>query len=103
MALSLARLRRFGAAVLLAAVLAAGVFSVAFVAHAAGHDCSGSDCPVCEWVAVCQSNLQQLGSGYAPAPAAAVAVAAVLAALPVLAGRRIERRSPVALKVRLNL
>ena len=95
--------RKLFAGILLAATLGAFVFSVGFVLHAAGHDCSGHDCPVCAFVAVCEANLQQLGSGYAPAPIVPVAAALVFAALPVLAGRRVARPSPVALKVRLNL
>ncbi len=95
--------RKLFAGILLAATLGAFVFSVGFVLHAAGHDCSGHDCPVCAFVAVCESNLQQLGSGYAPAPLAVAAAAIVFAALRVPEGRRPVRPSPVALKVRLNL
>ncbi len=69
--------RKLFAGILLAATLGAFVFSVGFVLHAAGHDCSGHDCPVCAFVAVCEANLQQLGSGYAPAPLAVAAAAVV--------------------------
>lgn len=99
----LLRLRRLAAGVLLAAFLAAGAFSAAYIAHAAGHDCSGEGCPVCALVVQCEANLQLLGSGYAPAPIVPATAALVFAALPVLAGRRVARPSPVALKVRLNL
>ncbi|MBQ7251079.1 MAG: hypothetical protein IJS32_00570 [Kiritimatiellae bacterium] len=95
--------RKFFAGILLGAVLGAWLFSVGFILHAADHDCSGHDCPVCAIVLQCKANLQQLGSGYAPAPLAVAAAAIVFAALRVLEGRRPVHLSPVALKVRLNL
>lgn len=91
------------AGVLVAALLLSWAFSVGFVAHAAGHDCPGHDCPVCALVVACETNLQLLGSGLAPAMLPLAAVASVFAALRVLEGRRPLRQSPVALKVRLNL
>lgn len=97
------RLRRVGAAVLLAAVLAVGVVSALCIALAVDHECDGEECPVCELIAVCQANLHQLGTGCTPMPAAAPAAAVVFAALPLLAGRRAVRIVPVALKVRLDL
>lgn len=93
----------FVAALLLAALVAVRVAAAVFIAHAADHDCPGHDCPVCELILVCESNLRLLGSGYAPAPVAVVAAVLFLAVLPARAVRHRVHLTPVALKVRLNL
>ncbi len=41
-------------------VLALAVSSV-FIAHEAGHDCSGHDCPICRMVAVSANLLRTMG------------------------------------------
>ncbi len=97
------RAGRIVAALLLAALVAIGVFSTLFIAHAAGHDCSGHDCPVCALVVVCESNLRLIGSGYAPVSSAMVAAVILFAAPTALAVRHRTHVTPVSLKVRLNL
>ncbi len=97
------RAGRIVAALLLAALVAIGVFSTLFISHAAGHDCSGHDCPVCALVVVCESNLRLIGSGYAPAPSAMVAAVILFAAPAARAVRHRTHATPVSLKVRLNL
>ena len=37
--------------------------SIAFIAHEAGHDCSGEDCPICQTIAIHVRILCALGLG----------------------------------------
>lgn len=50
---------------LAAFLLAVLVFSSAFVAVEADHDCTGHDCPICLEMQNCVANLQLLGSSTA--------------------------------------
>ena len=86
-------------AILLAVLFACAVaFSLAFVLHVAGHDCSGEDCPVCARIAACLNVLRTLLT------AVFIAAAAVFAArFAVCAMRRFAApaQTPTVLKVRL--
>ena len=54
--------RRIFSGLLSAFLLAVLLFSSAFVASEADHDCSGRDCPICLEVQNCVANFQLLGS-----------------------------------------
>ena len=94
--------KRIGALLLCAGLILVLSVSVAFVAHEAGHDCEGEECPVCRMIAV---NIRMLCS-------CGLAVLAVLSLpVPVPAqpsGRRRNRSAsfssgtPVSWKIRLN-
>ena len=93
--------RRLLAAVGVAILLGFQVFSAAYVAHEADHDCSGEGCPICIQLQQCVANFQLTGSGL-EADAASVS-------LPVFAADRIipvdvalPNRSLVAQKIQFN-
>lgn len=93
--------RRLLAAVGVAFLLGCQIFSVAYIAHEADHDCNGDDCPICVQLQQCVANFQLTGSGL-EADAASVS-------LPVFAADRIvpvdvvqSCRSLVAQKVQFN-
>ncbi|MBR4710903.1 MAG: hypothetical protein IKP10_02650 [Clostridia bacterium] len=48
----MANRKRLGALLICAALLLALIVSSAFIAHEAGHDCSGEDCLICRMIAV---------------------------------------------------
>ena len=54
--------RRIFSGLLSAFLLAVLLFSSAFVASEADHDCSGHDCPICLELQSCVANFQLLGS-----------------------------------------
>lgn len=88
-------------AILLAALFAfAAAFSLAFIAHAAGHDCSGEDCPVCAALEVCLNVLRVFAFAVF---AAFAALAAVCAARFALSPHAIAAaaQTPTSLKVKL--
>lgn len=39
------------------------VCSIFFIAHEAGHDCVGEDCPICEEITVLEKAIEELGTG----------------------------------------
>ena len=41
------------------------LFSILYIAVEADHDCTGEDCPICEQIAICQQQLEQLSGGIA--------------------------------------
>lgn len=41
------------------------LFSILYIAAEANHDCTGEDCPICEQIAICQQQLEQLSGGIA--------------------------------------
>ena len=55
--------RRLLAAVGVAFLLGCQIFSVAYIAHEADHDCEGEGCPVCVQLQQCVANFQLTGSG----------------------------------------
>lgn len=70
----LTALRRIGAGVMLATILAASAFSLILVAIEARHDCSGLDCHSCATIGMCAGVLESFGNGFAVAAAAAAAL-----------------------------
>ena len=62
------RTRQFLAAVGVAILLGFQVFSAAYVAHEADHECSGEGCPVCVQLQQCVANFQLAGSGLSSNP-----------------------------------
>ena len=69
--------RRIFSGLLSAFLLAVLLFSSAFVASEADHDCSGHDCPICLELQNCVANFQLLGSALGseavvPTPAASI-------------------------------
>ena len=62
------RTRRFLAAVGAAFLLGFQVFSAAYVAHEADHECCGEGCPVCVQLQQCVDNFQLTGSDLPPDP-----------------------------------
>ncbi|MCR5347606.1 MAG: hypothetical protein K6E38_07500 [Fretibacterium sp.] len=50
--------KRLGAGVLAALFVLVALFSVAFIAVEAEHDCTGEDCPICRQMAVCANALK---------------------------------------------
>lgn len=41
------------------------LFSILYIAVETDHDCTGEDCPICEQIAICQQQLEQLSGGIA--------------------------------------
>lgn len=68
---------RFIALLVAALVLAAMLFSTAYIAAEADHDCTGEQCPICYQISICQNILKQFTSG-ATATALAVALTYML-------------------------
>ena len=69
--------RRIFSGLLSAILLSVLLFSSAFVASEADHDCSGYDCPICLELQNCVANFQLLGSALGgeaviPTPAAPI-------------------------------
>ena len=93
--------RRLLAAVGVAILLGFQVFSAAYVAHEADHDCSGEGCPICIQLQQCVANFQLTGSGLEADTA--------FVSLPIIATDRIApvevalpNRSLVAQKIQFN-
>ena len=93
--------RRLLAAVGVAILLGFQVFSAAYVAHEADHDCSGEGCPICIQLQQCVANFQLTGSG--------LEADTVVVSLPIIATDRIApvevalpNRSLVAQKIQFN-
>jgi len=99
----MAQKRKKAAALLLCAVLVlAALFADVFLARAVGHECTGTDCPICACVAQIAGQFKA-SAGRAVRPGAAalraplrIAVAAALCCAAVAAA------TPVAQGVRLN-
>ncbi len=53
--------KRTAALLLCIGLVFALAVSSAFIAHEAGHDCSGDDCPICRMIAVSVNLLRALG------------------------------------------
>ena len=53
--------KRITAMLLCIGLVLALTVSSAFIAHEAGHDCSGDDCPICQMVAVNANLLRTIG------------------------------------------
>ncbi len=95
------RTRRLLAAVGVAFLLGIQVFSAAYVAHEADHDCCGEECPVCVQLQQCVANFHLTGSG--------LEEDTTIVSLPILAAVRTvpievlpQCRSLVAQKVQFN-
>ncbi len=93
--------RRLLAAVGVAILLGFQVFSAAYVAHEADHDCSGEGCPICIQLQQCVANFQLTGSG--------LEADTVVVSLPIIAADRIvpvdvalPNRSLVSQKIQFN-
>lgn len=84
-----------------AALMFTVLFSLFFIAHELDHDCSGDDCPICAFIHMCENNIRQIGGG-ASAIMAAVVLAVVIQALPVLTSLDVNLLTPVSSKTRLN-
>ena len=95
------RLRQFFAAVGVAFLLGFQVFSAAYLAHEADHDCCGDGCPVCVQLQQCVENFQLTGSGL-EADAAVVSLPSVAAEQTVPAEVLPQSRSLVDQKVQFN-
>ncbi len=55
--------QRLLAAVGVAFLLGFQIFSAAYIAHEADHECCGDGCPVCVQLQQCVANFQLIGSG----------------------------------------
>lgn len=95
-------MRRKFAAVGVALMLAVQVFSAAYIAHEADHDCTGHDCPICLVLHQCVNNFQLLGSGTLPAPPCVVEAPPLRISAPRAARQRNDHPTLVSLKVRLD-
>ncbi len=93
--------RRLLAAVGVAFLLGYQIFSVAYIAHEADHDCEGEGCPVCVQLQQCVANFQLTGSGL-EADATTVSLPILAAASAVPAEVVLPSRTLVALKVRMD-
>lgn len=90
------------AAVVLACVLFfAMLFSVLFIAHESQHDCTGTDCSVCQKIEACENAVKNV-LGTAAAASALAAVCFVFADLLLSAPVLCAAQTPVSLKVKLS-
>ena len=55
--------KRVAALLLCIGLVFALAVSSTYIAHEAGHVCSGDDCPICQMVAICDNFVNQLGCG----------------------------------------
>ena len=53
--------KRITALLLCIGLVFALAVSSAFIAHEAGHDCTGDDCPICQMVSVSETLLRTIG------------------------------------------
>ena len=95
------RTRRLLAAVGGALLLGFQIFSAAYIAHEAEHECCGHGCPVCVQLQQCVANFQLTGPGLEADTA--------VVSLPILATERLvpikvalPNRSLVAQKIQFN-
>ena len=93
--------KRRAAAVCAAVILALSLlFSLAFIAAEADHDCGGAHCAVCRQIQMCQALLEQLEG--AVAAVTGIAWLRLFLAMALPGGRKAVRRlTPVCLKVKL--
>ena len=77
------------------------LISAFFIAAEACHDCSGEDCPICEFVQQCENTLHQTGDGTAPIIALIMPVICMLLTA-ILFVPGISRETLVSRKVRLD-
>lgn len=89
------------AGILLFLLLFILLLDTGFVAHEQHHHCTGSDCPICKMLAICEQTLHQIGGGKIslqsvemPFVATEVLLVAVIPHL--------VYATPVLFKVRLN-
>lgn len=82
-------------------VLAVVLFSPFFIAAHADHDCTGEDCPICEFMHQCENTVRGIGSGIT---AEANAIMPVITAIMLmsLCVSSFQHDTPVSRKVRLN-
>ncbi|MCD8376783.1 MAG: hypothetical protein LUD69_07545 [Oscillospiraceae bacterium] len=92
---------RLLAGLLAAAVAAALLFSVFYIAAEAGHDCTGEGCPICACIQRLEQAAQRLGTGGAARTASASAAIFLLSALP-LCALEVLRATPAGQRVRMN-
>ena len=93
--------RRLLAAVGVAILLGFQVFSAAYVAHEADHDCSGEGCPICIQLQQCVANFQLTGSGLeADTAVVSLPIIAAVRILPVEVA--LPNRSLVSQKIQFN-
>ena len=77
------------------------LFSSFFVSTEFHHDCSGEDCPICQMVALCESFIDQLGSGFTGL-AVIIALMVCLYSAVSISVSAIRPLTLVSAKVRLN-
>jgi hypothetical protein len=68
----------------------------------AGHDCSGEDCPICDFMRQCENTLRQIGGGCVVILAMAL-VSLVFCLQRPLFSVFLSKGTPVSLKVRMNM
>ncbi len=59
------------------ALLLGVLFSTFYVAHEYVHDCTGEDCPICQYIAECEAFVNHVSTGVVFICAAIVAVLAI--------------------------
>ena len=95
------RPHRFVASCIATLLLVCILFSIAFVAIEADHDCTGDGCTVCHQIYTCQKLLDQLGAAALPAMLA-IAAARICTFIAVRPQWTICVPSPVDFKVKLS-
>ena len=96
-----ARKKAASAGILLFLLLFILLLDTGFVAHEQQHHCTGSDCPICKMLAVCEQTLHQVGGGGISLQSMDMPFVTT-AILLVAAVPHLVYATPVLFKVRLN-
>ena len=65
MNLNASKAKRFTGSIIAVMVLLIVLLSAFCLGHDAGHDCSGEDCPICDFMRQCENTLRGFGEGIA--------------------------------------
>ncbi len=95
-------MKRKSLAIFLSIVLIAFfVCSISFIAHEAGHDCVGEDCPICEEITVLEKAIEELGTGVIAVIITCAIVFAFVDKLSLRNNNKIKNESLVSLKIEI--
>lgn len=99
--IKISRAKRITACIMGIMMLIVILSAAFFIAHEAGHDCTGEDCPICACVAECENTLHQISGGLASQTAVILPVIFLFLSL-CLSAAMFMQETPVSRKDRLN-
>ncbi|MBR2674214.1 MAG: hypothetical protein IKE52_01990 [Mogibacterium sp.] len=93
--------KRIIAAIIMTVFFLIVLLSSFFVAAEAEHDCSGDDCPICDYIHICENLLHQTSAG-SPMDASSIIPDVFVFLSVLLIAYDLLRETPVSRKVRMN-